>query len=564
MRARVGRCEVDDRVSEREPRGQKEPLSPGDSRPSASGESPRDGVVTERPASGPRPSSGRIPAPRASSSSLAETVSSSEQPDHPYVLATGDSIADKYRIESVLGEGGMCVVYGARRLHFEDRVAIKVLRVEMAGQAAMVQRFVLEGKASSRIRSHHVVRVIDVGTLPAGLPYLVLEYLEGSDLDAHLAAAGPLPFATAVDYVLQACEAIAEAHALGIVHRDLKPANLFLTTTADGSPWIKVFDFGISKVAPEGDRGKALELTDPTSIIGSPQYMSPEQLRAARDVDPRSDIWSLGAILFELMTGRTPFAGKTVPEICASILREEPDAIRNHRPDCPIGLERTILRCLQKDKSFRFHDVRELARALAPFASDIGLVSVRRITGTSDIGASLGAASPNATGRLSLEPVSKRSSALDEEAPRRSARTKVLAGGALLLLLLLATGLFAVRRDRSSARAARPTEQAPEIASPSRPPSPVPPVPPPVEASAAAEGERPPEPAPSASAASASGPRAKRAEAPASSAARGANARPLEASGTTAAPGEAPVPSKPEAPKPPSPLDLDSEFGHRK
>jgi serine/threonine protein kinase len=392
-------------------------------------------------------------------------------------VSVGDLIADKYRVESVLGEGGMCVVYGARRIHFDDRVAIKVLRYELTGQSAMVSRFLREGKASTRIRSHHVVRVIDVGTLPAGPPYLVLEFLEGQDLDAVLSGEGRLPITVAVDFVLQAGEAIAEAHHLGIVHRDLKPANLFLTANADGTPFVKVFDFGISKLASDLLRDQDLDLTDATSVIGSPQYMSPEQLRSARDVDGRADLWSLGAILFELATGGTPFQAESVPELCASVLREEPIAMTTLRADCPRKLERVVMRCLEKDPAARFQDMAELAKALAPFASAAGLLSVRRITGTN--GDVVRGSSPSfAPGsiRPSLEPFASKSLIPTAHGPRGltiALAALVLAGAVVTVVGPFQSKPVPAAAASSEALPAAASEPSPTTAMPEEIPSPV-------------------------------------------------------------------------------------------
>ncbi|WP_394826171.1 serine/threonine-protein kinase [Pendulispora albinea] len=295
---------------------------------------------------------------------------------------SGDVLVGKYRVERVLGEGGMCVVYAAEHLQLEDWVAIKVLRTDWVDRPDVVERFLREGKTATRIRSEHVVRTFDVGTLDDGTPCLVMEYLVGSDLDALLTANGPLPVPAAVDYLLQAGEAIAEAHQLGIVHRDLKPANLFLTRRADGSPWIKVLDFGISKLSPSVAMrsGKDLGLTG-HSIMGSPRYMSPEQMRASAYVDMRADIWAIGAILHELISGRPPFDADTMPEICAQILQTPAPPLTSICPDVPPELEAVVLRCLEKNPSNRFANLGELAAALREFGTPAGRASANRIMG---------------------------------------------------------------------------------------------------------------------------------------------------------------------------------------
>ncbi len=311
----------------------------------------------------------------------------------------GDMFGGKYRIERVLGAGGMGVVVAARHIKLDERFAIKFLRPEAGTEDHRVERFMREGRAVTKIRSEHVVRVHDVDTSDGGAPYMIMEYLEGRDLDAILESEGPIPADVAVDYVLQACEAIAEAHALGIVHRDVKPANLFLATRSDGSPCIKVLDFGISKMVPSVGWGN--EITNTTAIMGSPQYMSPEQLRSTRDVDGRTDIWSLGVVLHELITGASPFAGDTMPEISANILKEPPVRLRSLRPDLPEGLEVALITALQKDLSLRFASIAQLASALAPFGTEMSVRSagtILRVLRTLGAGPVGGAPMPRRSG----------------------------------------------------------------------------------------------------------------------------------------------------------------------
>ena len=188
----------------------------------------------------------------------------------------GDLLADKYRVERLIGVGGMGAVLAAKHIDLDERVAIKMLLPHIPTHGEPVARFLREAQAAAKIRSDHVVRIYDVGRLDSGAPFIVMEYLEGSDLAQTTDARGPLPIEDAVGYVLQACEAIASAHALGIVHRDLKPANLFLTTMPDGSARVKVLDFGISKVS-RGDVSSSMGLTSTTSIMGTPAFMPPEQ-----------------------------------------------------------------------------------------------------------------------------------------------------------------------------------------------------------------------------------------------------------------------------------------------
>jgi serine/threonine-protein kinase len=280
-------------------------------------------------------------------------------------FAVGSVVAGKYVIERVIGEGGLGMVVAARHLQLEQRVAIKYLLPATLKSPSLVERFVREGRLAASIKSEHVVRIYDVGTLPTGEPYMVMEYLAGSDLRS-LVKGGPLPAGDAVDYLLQACEALAEAHLAGIVHRDLKPENFFLAFGPAGTTSIKLLDFGISKLN-DTDVSKGQPLTTDTERFGTPSYMSPEQLRAAGKVDIRADIWSLGVVLFELLTGRRPFEGTTFPQICTSIVTAPPLALRELLPDAPAALEAVILRCLEKDAQSRFQDVGELAQTLALF-----------------------------------------------------------------------------------------------------------------------------------------------------------------------------------------------------
>jgi eukaryotic-like serine/threonine-protein kinase len=281
-------------------------------------------------------------------------------------VAPGDVLAGKYRVERVLGAGGMGVVVQATHLELDERVAMKFLLPHAVESAEAATRFVREARAAVKIKSEHVARVTDVGRLDNGSPYIVMEFLQGSDLSA-VVQRGPLPIEDAVDFVIQASDAMAEAHAAGIVHRDLKPSNLFLSMRSDGSPIIKVLDFGISKVnVPDtSDAG----LTRTTTIMGSPFYMSPEQMRSSKDVDHRTDIWALGVILFELLSGTQPFNGETLPQLVAAILAEPPLSLRTHRPDVPPDLEAVVLHCLEKDRDKRFQSVGAMAQALVNFGS---------------------------------------------------------------------------------------------------------------------------------------------------------------------------------------------------
>ncbi len=281
------------------------------------------------------------------------------------VFGVGTILAGKYRIERLLGEGGMGMVVAATHLHLGTQVALKFLLAEMVGNQNMAERFMREARASALLKSEHVCRVSDVGMLDNGAPYIVMELLTGQDLAAILRTHGPLGIATAADYMLQACTAIAEAHGAGIVHRDLKPGNLFWTQKPDGSTLIKVLDFGIAK-APGSSN---FSMTQTSAVMGSPGYMSPEQLKSSKDVDARSDIWSLGCVLYELVTGRPPFHGESITELA---LRVVMDPTPQLPPAFPRPFEGVIARCLEKDPAKRYQNVAELAAGLAPFAGPRG------------------------------------------------------------------------------------------------------------------------------------------------------------------------------------------------
>jgi serine/threonine-protein kinase len=309
-------------------------------------------------------------------------------------------LAGKYRVDAVLGAGGMGIVLAATHVHLRQRVAIKLLNPATAARRGSVERFLREARVAMSMRGEHVVRIFDVGTLDDGSPFIAMECLEGSDLGAVLDAGAPLEPAVAVDYILQASEAIAEAHALGVVHRDLKPANLFLTKRVDGTPCVKVLDFGVSKIAPETNASADLDetasssrsgsaenvvpaseppttgrITRSSALIGSPRYMAPEQIRSPADVDGRADVWALGVILFELLTGVPPFDGATLEELGVSVTSAPAPRV----PNVAAALQAAVHRCLAKDPRGRFASVHELAKALAPFASGDGALAAARV-----------------------------------------------------------------------------------------------------------------------------------------------------------------------------------------
>jgi serine/threonine-protein kinase len=280
-------------------------------------------------------------------------------------IRTGEIIGERYLVGEVLGCGGMGIICAGTHLLLGTPVAIKLIHSELKNDTEALQRFVNEARAAAVLKGEHIARVFDAGVLDSGEPYLVMEQLEGLSLDQYLEGRGQLSEGEAVDILLQVCEGLAEAHAAGLVHRDIKPANLFSALRPDGHSSIKILDFGIVKWV----HAASVRLTDPGKSLGSPWYMSPEQMSTPADVDARSDVWSLGVLLFELLTRRLPFAGETVPEVCASVLTSDAPSLRRYRPEVAPELDAIVQRCLEKDRERRIRSANELAHALLPFAS---------------------------------------------------------------------------------------------------------------------------------------------------------------------------------------------------
>jgi serine/threonine protein kinase len=301
--------------------------------------------------------------------SVATDVSSNGARELVSVPAPGEVIAGKYRVEGVVGSGGMGVVLSARHVQLGQAVAIKVLSLALSDERRpeAISRFFREGRAAAALQGDHVVKVHDVGVLDSGMPYMVMELLKGGDLSSVLENLQHLSIEQAVECVLQAGDAIAQAHRQGIVHRDLKPSNLFVTERSDGSALIKVLDFGISKSLKES-RVEG-DLTTTRTVLGSPFYMSPEQVRDAKNVDHRTDVWALGAILHELLSGRPPFEADTLPGACAAIVADAPPTLRSLRADVPEAIEVVVLRCLEKEPGRRFARVEDLLAALEPYSA---------------------------------------------------------------------------------------------------------------------------------------------------------------------------------------------------
>ena len=274
----------------------------------------------------------------------------------------GTILLGKYRVEGIIGEGGMGAVVKAQHIDLDEPVAIKVLLPELVERADIVTRFLREARAAVKLKGAHVARVLDVGRLENGIPYIVMEHLEGADLNAIVKHYGPQAPQLATDLVLQACDGLAEAHSLGIIHRDIKASNLFVTHPVDHPPSLKILDFGIA-TAPEG----ASDLTSTTSVMGTPAYMAPEQMRSTRTADARSDIWSLGVVLYELLEGVRPYRAEAYSELCIAVAMDPP--VPMLRP-MPPGLVAVVMKCLEKPIERRYQTVADLALDLVPFASD--------------------------------------------------------------------------------------------------------------------------------------------------------------------------------------------------
>ncbi len=262
----------------------------------------------------------------------------------------------------------MSAVFQATHLLREARVALKFLSPAVRAQAGAEERFINEAVAASRVDSDHVVKIFDVGRLQDGAPYLVMDFLEGRDLSDVLAREGPrLAVPRAVHFVLQILRALHAAHGAGIVHRDMKPSNCFVGARGGEPDFLRVIDFGISKVLrPDAEQA----LTGTSSIMGTPLYMSPEQARSTRDVDLRTDLYSTGAILYELLSGRPPHTAETASALLYKIFMTDPDPIQAACPEAPPGLALAVHRALARDPQARFGSAVEMARALAPFADE--------------------------------------------------------------------------------------------------------------------------------------------------------------------------------------------------
>jgi serine/threonine-protein kinase len=396
------------------------------------------------------------------------------EPQLPPEVGAGDVLDGKYRVERLLGVGGMGMVVAAHHIHLDDKVAIKFLLPHMLSDAQAVSRFAHEARSAVKIKSEYVARVFDVGALQNGTPYMVMEFLEGEDLAAWLSQRGALGLKQAVELVLQACVAVAEAHSMGIVHRDLKPANLFCVRRSDGQFAIKVLDFGISKMVGLGGAvsGPATKIT---TGFGSPYYMSPEQTRSSKEVGPSTDIWAMGVILYELLTNRIPFPGATIAEVALKVTQVAPPSPRVYRPELPEALDAVVLRCLDRDLQKRYASIAEFAQALLPFGPPSAKALVDRIAGIIDSAA--GSVEGAGTAITSVPPGAETQSASGAFArfgrgamgPARRAAVVALVVGIAMLLVALPLALRRHYVPRAQA-AARASSELPAATPPTSPP----------------------------------------------------------------------------------------------
>ncbi len=396
-------------------------------------------------------------------------------------IRPGTVIDDKFRVEAILGEGGMGVVVRAMHLKLQAPVAIKFLLPEALADRVVVERFRREAQMSARLTSDNVARVLDVGNLANGAPYMVMEYLQGETLGELLGRRKHLAIHDACNYMMQVCEALTEAHALGFVHRDLKPGNLFLVTRPNNKTVVKLLDFGISKIGGMSAPASSGELTMTTMVLGTPSYMAPEQLISSRTVDSRADLWSCGVVLFRMLTGELPFDADSLIELGVKLMNNDPPDLRKLRPDVPAGVVAIVRKCLERDASDRYQTAQELSRALAPFAMDSTAPREHRpptgsaptlLADSQEIAAL--AASGAAKAIASGVPSSRR---LDEAPPSSDEEARITLPKQPVATALITSGV-PTSPSGAVATAASPPAAKPALVPPGPPPAPPTPPPP--------------------------------------------------------------------------------------
>ncbi len=287
-------------------------------------------------------------------------------------LSPGEIIDDKYRIVRLLGEGGMGAVYEGENTRIHRRVAIKVLHASVAGMADAVARFEREAQAAGRIGSDHIVEVLDLGTLASGDRYMVMEFMDGDTLSQRIRQRGRLAPTEVLPLMQQLLDALGAAHNAGIVHRDLKPDNVFLLRSRRGNAdFVKLLDFGISKF---GSGPSALSMTRTGAVMGTPYYMAPEQARGAKDLDARVDLYAVGVILYEALTGQVPFSADTFNELLFKIVLEKPRPLEELVPEIDPGFVAIVSRAMARERDDRFQTAEALQVALEQWARGLGHV----------------------------------------------------------------------------------------------------------------------------------------------------------------------------------------------
>jgi serine/threonine-protein kinase len=434
----------------------------------------------------------------------------------------GDLVADRYRLGRLVARGGMGAVYEAQHTFLARRVAIKLLAGDFRRPGAL-QRFEREAKAAGALESEHIAAVVDYGVVANGEPFLVMEYVEGEDLAHLLERARVLPAVRAVNLAIDVCRGLAVAHEKGIVHRDLKPSNVMVARRSDNTDLAKILDFGVAKLPGEPTS------TSPGALLGTASYMPPEQARDPKTVDARADLYSVGVMLYEMLTGERPHPGDTPSLVVYHLLHERAVPLRERRPDLPEALAEVVEKAMAHDADARFTSATELLRALAPFAGERRAAEdgrreadVSRASLASAVTATSAEAAPFARG------------APPEPKPGRRV-TGAGAAAAAVAAILVAWTAYAAWRPAPHGAAGPQAQEAPSASAAAPPPSAMIAAAPPAPEAPPAVTEAPAPPASSAQAISARPPPAPNApNAPTAPPSAAASARPAAPAGSAA------------------------------